>query len=226
MTNNGYDYEYSPYNIITFTCNDTKFHYYDIVGKYLRILNITTPIEFYLNSENGFSFLSPYSTGVDNFEFRRIIIRPTVASGETITIITSSTPIELPLFQFVKSLPIYYTGSEFYIALPGECYLKEIGPISKEIRNTSPNTIATIPIVQFQKIGLLINNGLNQDTTITIQSMDSNTTFSATLDTVNVTAGTTEYWTGNKPTYILHVYAQCSTAPTSGSLDVVFFLRT
>jgi len=94
--------------------------------------------------------------------------------------------------------------------------------VALEIRDTDTHDSHPSDCRAFKVKTIIVHNGLNEDVTIQVQG-DRERGFSHPLDlgaSFTVTAGTDDYQTLTDYWPYLRAQATCSTAPTSGSLDV------
>jgi len=226
MVEKGYDYLYSPYNIFTFTVDSTSIKEFNVVGKYLRILNFTSLLDVYINSESGFHFQCPLINGLDNFEFRKLLFKSNTITNEVVIVITSDVPIQLPMLQSVKNLSVFFDGSQFWLPLPSEKYTISTNKQTLDIRDTNYHSLINLNITKYRKIEYLISNTLDQTVTIELRSYMSDTSTYVVIDTVDINAGSKKYYIGDCCGQSMSLYAKCSSSPSSGSLIFEVSART
>lgn len=95
---------------------------------------------------------------------------------------------------------------------------------AEAIRNTSVNNGDTLDIRGLKLKTIIIENGLDQQVTLQVQA-SAHSNFSNSFNvgsSFNVAASTNTFETSDSYFPYMRVTAQCSTAPTTGTLTVVF----
>ena len=89
-----------------------------------------------------------------------------------------------------------------------------------QIRNTSVQTSVVSVSGEFLAKTIIVDNGLNQTVTLQLQGSDDQTLWLNIGATFDVTATSSDYQTVSDFFPYYRITAVCSTAPTTGDLDV------